>query len=113
MAQSVASMTMAYSMINMQAITMLNSNAVKGMRGMPDCHKALESMKVSSSPEKSSPNCCEQECDCLTTGCATVPIFLNVINYTSEIIITNKIVSANPPLISQIATSLYRPPIIS
>lgn len=114
MAQSMASMTMAYDMINMQAMTMHKMNTVSvsthDIATMPGCHTNIQTGDI---PEQSTLKCCEQECDCSTTGCATVPLFITTMTYTPEVIISNKIALANPPLISQITTSLYRPPIQS
>lgn len=114
MAQSMASMTMAYDMINMQAMTMHKvrtiSDSTHDITTMPGCHTNMQTGDIS---EKSTLKCCEQECDCSATGCATVPLFITTMIYTPEVIISNKIALANSPLISQIVTSLYRPPIQS
>jgi len=125
--QSMASMTMFYSMTAMQlseqSMTEMTSmkssnhqskkinNTAHDMSAMSDCDEEMMTKKTCSS--MSSESCCEQECDCLTGGCSTVSAFSMVINYSPEFATPNKINSLTVITASQTLTSLYRPPILS
>jgi hypothetical protein len=121
--QSMASMTMFYSMTSMQSMTEMTSmhnsnypsakinNTTHDMSAMSDCDEEMMTKKTCSS--MSSESCCEQECDCLTGGCTTVSAFSVIIDYTPVFATSNKIKSLNTITTSQTPTSLYRPPILS
>mgnify|MGYP003115017303 FL=1 len=125
--QSMASMTMFYSMASMQQsgqmMTEMSSkkgsnhhskqsnNTAHDMSAMSDCDEEMMTEKTCSS--MSADSCCEQECDCLTGGCSTVSAFSMNINYTPAFATPSKIKSLNTITTSQTLTSLYRPPILS
>ena len=125
--QSMASVTMFYSMAGMQQsgkmMTEMSSmqgsnhhstqrnNTAHDMSAMSDCNEEMMSEKTCAS--MSSDNCCEQECDCLTGGCSTVSAFSMIIDYTPVFATPSKIKSLNTITTSQTLTSLYRPPILS
>jgi hypothetical protein len=121
--QSMASMTMFYSMTSMQSMTEMTSmhnsnypsakinNTDHDMSSMSDCDEEMMTKKTCSS--MSSESCCEQECDCLTGGCSTVSAFSMIIDYTPVFATPSKIKSLNTITTSQTLTSLYRPPILS
>lgn len=125
--QSMASMTMFYSMTAMQlseqSMTKMTSmkssnhqsekmnNTAHDMSAMSDCDEEMMTKKTCSS--MSSESCCEQECDCLTGGCTTVSAFSVIIDYTPVFATPSKIKSLNTITTSQTPTSLYRPPILS
>lgn len=125
--QSMASMTMFYSMASMQQsgqmMTEMSSkkgsnhhskqrnNTAHDMSAMSDCDEEMMTEKTCSS--MSADSCCEQECDCLTGGCSTVSAFSMTINYTPVFATPSKIKSLNTITTSQTLTSLYRPPILS
>ncbi len=120
--QSMASMTMFYSMTSMQSMAKMSSmesahhmmeeldGSAHDMSTMPDCDE--ETMTTSCST-MTTEDCCAQECDCLTSGCSTVSAFSTIINYPPAFAIENKITSPNALTASQTLTSLYRPPILS
>ena len=125
--QSMASMTMFYSMTAMQlseqSMTEMTSmkssnhqsekmnNTAHDMSAMSNCDEEMMTKKTCSS--MSSESCCEQECDCLTGGCTTVSAFSVIIDYTPVFATPSKIKSLNTITTSQTPTSLYRPPILS
>lgn len=121
--QSMASMTMFYSMTSMQSMaemslmksahhTMENiEKLAHHMSNKSDCDEEVMTKTTCSS--MSSESCCEQECDCLTSGCSPVSAFSMIINYTPVFATPSKINSPNAITASQTLTSLYRPPILS
>ena len=125
--QSMASMTMFYSMASMQQsgemMTEMSSmkgsnhhsaqrnNTAHDMSAMSDCDEEMMTEKTCST--MSADSCCEQECDCLTGGCSTVSAFSMNINYTPVFATPSKIKSLNTLITSRTLTSLYRPPILS
>ncbi len=125
--QSMASMTMFYSMtamqLNMQSMTEMTSikssnhqsekmnNTAHDMSAMSDCDE--EVMTNTACSTMSTQECCEQECDCLSGACSTVSAFSIIINYTPVFATPCKINSLNTITTSQTLTSLYRPPILS
>ncbi|PKH85949.1 hypothetical protein [Colwellia sp. Bg11-28] len=125
--QSMASMTMFYSMtamqLNMQSMTEMTSikssnhqsekmnNTAHDMSAMSDCDEEAMTNTVCST--MSTQECCEQECDCLSGACSTVSAFSIIINYTPVFATPSKINSLNTITTSQTLTSLYRPPILS
>lgn len=108
--QSMASMTMFYSMTSMQSMADKSSitSSHHNMSVMSDCDKATTAYSTTATKD-----CCAQECDCLTSGCSTASAFTTVIHYIPEIAIANKIASATTLVTSQTPTSPYRPPILS
>jgi len=108
--QSMASITMFYSMTSMQSMADKSSitSSHHNMSDMSDCNKATTAYSTTTTED-----CCAQECDCLTSGCSTASAFTAVIHYIPEIAIENKIASATTLVTSQTPTSLYRPPILS
>lgn len=124
--QSMASMTMFYSMASMQQseqmmtkMSSMNSsshhstkkgNSSHNMSAMSDCDE--ETMTEKTCASMSSESCCEQECDCLTGGCSTVSAFSMTINYTPVFATPSKINSLNTITTNRTLTSLYRPPIL-
>ena len=122
--QSMASMTMFYSMTSMQS--MANVSNMSGMSSMNSSHHNMAEMdnaaSISSCTQEemttdcsttTTEECCAQECDCLTSGCSTISAFSTDINYHAEIAIANKIVSPSAFIANNTLTSLYRPPILS
>ena len=125
--QSMASMTMFYSMtamqLNMQSMTEMTSikssnhqsammnNTAHDMSAMSDCDE--EAMTNTACSTMSTQECYEQECDCLSGACSTVSAFSIIINYTPVFATPCKINSLNAITTSQTLTSLYRPPILS
>ena len=108
--QSMASISMFYSMTSMQSMADTSSmtSPHHNMSDMSDCDEATTPCSTTSTED-----CCAQECDCLTSGCSTASAFTTVIHYIPEIAISNKIASATTLVTSQTPTSLYRPPILS
>ncbi len=119
--QSTASMTMFYGMVGMSSVAQASTiqsahhkisqvnHDSDPMMAMSDCSKK----QMLDSTESTNEQCCAQECDCLTSGCSTVSAFLALITYPTSIVIANKIAASNELLISQLPSSLYRPPIMS
>ena len=118
--QSMASMTMFYSMTSMQS--MANTKELSSI-STTNSHHHMSTMAKTSICEQddmtttcsttTSEECCAQECDCLTSGCSTISAFSTDINYHAEIAISNKIVSSSAFIASNTPNSLYRPPILS
>lgn len=117
--QSMASMTMFYGMTAMQVST----QSMSAMSSMKSAHHDMSDMSGCDDDDMmatskacsatTAEDCCAQECDCLTSGCSTAPAFTSVINYSAEIVLSHKIISATSLVTSQTLTSLYRPPILS
>jgi len=109
--QSMASMSMFYKMTAMQSST----QSMTGMSSMKDGHHMMETSDSSTHDMSTMPteDCCEQECDCLTSSCSTVSAFSTTINSPPAFAIENKINSPIALITSQTLTSLYRPPILS
>jgi hypothetical protein len=108
--QSMASISMFYSMTSMQSMADTSSmtSPHHNMSDMSDCDEVTTACSTTATED-----CCAQECDCLTSGCSTASAFTAVIHYIPEIAIANKIASATTLVTSQTPTSLYRPPILS
>jgi hypothetical protein len=121
--QSMASMSMFYSMTSMQSMTKMSSvkstqhkmqepdSSTHNMSNMPDCDE--ENMADNTCDTMTTEDCCAQECDCLTTGCSTISAFSTIINSTPLFATASKIHLPNTLTLSQTLTSLYRPPILS
>jgi hypothetical protein len=114
--QSIASMSMFYSMASMQAMPEMSqtSSMNASHHQMTDMSHCDEEMTMEASNIViSTDDCCAQECDCLTSSCSTVSAFFAIINYTPDFSTTSKIISPASLRASQTLTSLYRPPILS
>ena len=117
--QSMASMTMFYSMTSMQS--MANSKELSSISATSSHHhmstmaktRACEDDMTTACSTTSIEECCSQECDCSISGCSTISAFSTGINYHAEIAISSKIVSPSAFIASNTLTSLYRPPILS
>lgn len=109
--QSIASISMFYSMTSMQ----FSTQTMTEMSSMKNAHHMMEEPdgSVHDMSAMSTEDCCAQECDCLTTGCSTVSAFSTIISYTPVFVIASKISSPHVVTASQTLTSLYRPPILS
>ena len=119
--QSMASMSMFYSMTSMQAMPKMSSTKsshhmmeqadgsrhdMSAMVNISDCAEA--EMTANSCSEMPTEDCCAQECDCLTSGCSTVSAFFAIIDHTPVFANASKINSPTPLTASQTLTSLYR-----
>ena len=118
--QSMASMTMFYSMTSMQS--MANSKELSSISTTSSHHHMGTMANISACEQDdmttacsttSTEECCAQECDCSISGCSTISAFSTGINYYAEIAISSKIVSPSAFIASNTLTSLYRPPILS
>lgn len=104
--QSMASMSMFYSMTSMQAMSEVSS--ISNTHHMKVADGSAHNMTVITAND-----CCAQECDCLTNGCSTISAFSAIITYTPVFATANKIILANELTVSTPPSSLYRPPILS
>ncbi|WP_101345766.1 CopL family metal-binding regulatory protein [Colwellia echini] len=131
--QSTASMSMFYSMTSKmvslqmakQSLQQSAAQNTNSMANMPNCHHdkiAAESTSLNvdsfetdsfDGNKSGTESCCAQECDCLTTGCATAAAFIASINHAPAHTTPNKILSFKSLISSNTITSLYRPPILS
>ena len=124
--QSMASMTMFYTMTSMQNMAAMPSmssshhnmaasdrsaNQMSNMVNISDCNEDV--MTTTACPTMTTEDCCAQECDCSISGCSTITAFSALMNYPPAIAISNKIVSFSAFIASNPLTSLYRPPIQS
>ena len=104
--QSMASMSMFYNMVSMQAMTKAPSTSnTHHMMAANDSAHDMAAMTTD--------DCCAQECDCLTSSCSTVSAFSAIITYTPIFATTTKIALTKVLTVSQTPSSLYRPPILS
>ncbi|MBU2871872.1 hypothetical protein [Colwellia sp. E2M01] len=126
--QSTASMIMSYNMTSnaINIHNMAKQSVVDNLNNNPSCHQTktlappanLNSTSTNSNTANISikhvpSNCCTQECNCLTTGCATVATFIASINHTPKFTTPTKIHSFKSLVSKNIPTSLYKPPILS
>jgi hypothetical protein len=113
--QSMASISMFYTMTNMQSSAQMSTQSMAGMSSMQGMHHMMEEADGSAHDmgTMSTDDCCAQECECSTSGCSTLSAFSTSMTYPPAFAIENKITSPNALTASQTLTSLYRPPILS
>lgn len=114
--QSMASVTMFYSMTSMSSSpsTMLMNNQsnddLSAKQSMPHCN---EKMLDESFDTESNDQCCAQDCQCLTGSCSTASAFSKSIAYIGVQATAVKVHFIHHNISTHTPPSLYRPPILS
>ena len=111
--QTMASTIMPYQMTGMngtersQDMKMMdhsNHNMVSETSGSSDTYE---------NSEESTEDCCTQTCSCFIGGCSSVAVFIKGAGNAPIVGLSSKILSYSNLALSQVPTSLYRPPILS
>ena len=114
--QTMASTIMPYQMISM---TGMNGKAQsQNMKMMDHSNHNMVSETSGSSDtdensEESTEDCCTQTCSCFIGGCSSVAVFIKGAGNAPIVGLSSKILSYSNLALSQVPTSLYRPPILS
>jgi hypothetical protein len=108
--QAMASTIMSYQMMSM---TGMHGQAQS--QDMPMMSKTKHNM-VSDPADNvatSTEDCCVKACDCFTGGCANLATLMQDVSNGLSLVLPSKILSFSHLALSQLAKSLYRPPIFS
>lgn len=114
--QTMASTIMPYQMMSMTGMN--GTEQSQDMKMMDHSNHNMVSDTSSSSDtyensEESTEDCCTQTCNCFISGCSSVAVFMNGAGNLPIVDLSSKILSNSNLALSQVPTSLYRPPILS
>ena len=118
--QALSATVMSYHMISMGSSL---GNSMTQSSVEPSSHSSHSSSQTLTNGDhsghhmmndaNSNPDCCDKNCDCLTSGCASVAVLIKHLANEPVMDFSAKISSFSSLAASQRLTSLYRPPILS
>lgn len=108
--QTMASTIMPYQMMSMTGMN--GQEQSQDMKMMDHSNHNMVS-ETSDNSEESTEDCCTQTCSCFIGGCSSVAVFMKGAGNAPIVGLSSKILSYSNLALSQVPTSLYRPPILS
>lgn len=108
--QTMASTIMPYQMMSMTGMN--GQEQSQDMKMMDHSNHNMVS-ETSDNSEESTEDCCTQTCSCFIGGCSNVAVFMKGAGNAPIVGLSSKILSYSNLALSQVPTSLYRPPILS